>query len=92
MSKLFNADIKRIKEASLSDKLVIFVGAGVSANSGIPSWGALIEDLKKELSQNFVSDNTDYLKVAQIYKNYRGEKESILLADIENKLSNKFDE
>lgn len=77
MSELFNADIRRIKEASLSDKLVVFVGAGVSMNSGIPNWFTLIEELKKELPTNVTSRTTDYLKIAQIYKNYRGEKEYI---------------
>ena len=31
--------IKHIKEAQRNNRLVIFVGAGVSKNSGIPMWG-----------------------------------------------------
>ena len=31
--------IRRIKEASKNGKLVMFIGAGVSALSGYPNWG-----------------------------------------------------
>ena len=37
------ANIKRIQEASRNGRLVLFVGAGVSKNSGVPMWGELIE-------------------------------------------------
>lgn len=77
MEQLFIADIKRIKEASLNGKLVIFVGAGISANSGIPNWNTLIENLQKELPKSIAETENDKLKIAQLYKNYREQKEYI---------------
>ena len=34
--------IKEVKKAQDNDRLVIFVGAGVSANSKLPNWSQLI--------------------------------------------------
>ena len=42
--------IRRIKEASKNGKLVMFIGAGVSALSGYPNWGGLIDII---LMKNF---------------------------------------
>lgn len=75
MENLFKSDIKQIKEASLANKLVIFVGAGVSSNSGIPSWPELIENLKIELPKQVNDTENDQLKIAQLFKNYRDKKE-----------------
>lgn len=69
-----NADIKRLHEAYKSRNLVIFVGAGVSMNSGLPSWWKLISKLIDELPEKYKIDD-DKLKIAQIYKYNRGEKE-----------------
>ncbi len=41
--------IKEIQKAQEDDRLVIFVGAGVSKNSGIPSWWELIKKFADEL-------------------------------------------
>lgn len=43
-------------------------------NSGVPSWGQLIESLKNELPSS-LKDETDSLKIAQLYKEVRGHKE-----------------
>ena len=57
-----------IKRAQENNQLVIFVGAGVSANSGIPTWGELIEkkaakieydNKEKELEQDSSSFHID---------------------------------
>ena len=45
MNNVQLSNILHIQEASKQDKLVIFVGAGVSTNSGVPMWGKLIESL-----------------------------------------------
>lgn len=66
--------LKNIQIASHTDRLVLFVGAGVSANSGVPTWKQLIDEMKKELPDS-ISYETDDLKVAQAYKDIRGEKE-----------------
>ena len=76
MDSIQLANIKRISEASKSNRLVVFVGAGVSMNSEIPSWNELIQALKKELPSN-LKDETDDLKTAQLYKDSRGHKEYI---------------
>ena len=70
MSDIENLQIsnaRRIYEASRNNDLVVFVGAGVSANSGIPNWEDLILEFKKSLPDS-VHDEHDYLKVAQLYK------------------------
>ena len=72
MDKLQLSHIKHIKVASLQGRLVIFVGAGVSANSGVPTWSTLMKEMKNELG---LDDETDDLKIAQLYKDARGEKE-----------------
>ncbi|MFP5039951.1 SIR2 family protein [Parasediminibacterium sp. JCM 36343] len=71
----FYADIKQISKAIKANKLVVFVGAGVSMNAGVPSWVQLIEQLKKELPEN--KSENDYLKIAQLYKLSRKPKEYI---------------
>ena len=51
MNNVQLSNILHIQEASKQDKLVIFVGAGVSTNSGVPMWGKLIESLKQDLPE-----------------------------------------
>ena len=68
------ANIKRIQEASRSGRLVLFVGAGVSANSGVPTWGTLIDKMREELPEAIKAEKDD-LKVAQLYKDSRESKE-----------------
>lgn len=69
--------IKRIREAIDRSKLVVFVGAGVSMNSKLPSWSGLIKRLASSMgidsNRNFNSE--DYLRIAQYYYNQRGMKE-----------------
>lgn len=70
-------DIRKIKEAIENNKLVIFVGAGVSIGAGLPSWGALVEEYKKRLdlseADKYLPES--YLKIPQYYYNKRGFKE-----------------
>ena len=72
MDKLQFSNILHIKEASKQGRLVIFVGAGVSNNSGVPTWSKLIREMKDECG---AEQETDELKIAQLYKDARGEKE-----------------
>ena len=76
--------IKNIQKAIENNKLVIFVGAGVSRNSGIPTWAELIKELAKDLGikakgtdskGNEVFSNDEFLKIPQYYFNERKEKE-----------------
>lgn len=68
------SNLQNIQRASRENRLVVFVGAGVSMNSGIPSWNKLIEEMKKDLPKSF-SEETDALKIAQIYEDSHGHKE-----------------
>ncbi|MCI7485467.1 MAG: SIR2 family protein [Helicobacter sp.] len=45
----FNTSIKNIKKALDENYLSIFAGAGISANSDLPTWSKLIEDISKDL-------------------------------------------
>lgn len=49
MDNITKSHIKQIKQAMRQNKLVIFAGAGVSKSAGVPLWGELIDELKKEL-------------------------------------------
>ena len=62
-----------LHEAAIQNKLVVFVGAGVSANSGVPTWNSLTDAFKDELPDSIKKEN-DCLKVAQIYKATYGDK------------------
>ena len=74
MDNITRSHIEQIQQASKQNRLVIFVGAGVSANSGVPLWTDLINSLKISLP-DYVNEDTDSLKIAQLYKELRGEKE-----------------
>ena len=41
--------LKYIRKAQENNQLVIFVGAGVSANSNIPSWKNLVREIAEEI-------------------------------------------
>lgn len=43
-------NITHIKNALENEKLVIFVGAGISKNSGVPTWGHLVREYAKKLN------------------------------------------
>lgn len=74
MDKEQLSNLLHIQKASRENRLVIFVGAGVSANSGIPTWNKLVNAFKEELPVR-LSQETDALKIAQLYKDSRGHKE-----------------
>ncbi len=73
MDKKFKNNISFVKKAINNDKLVVFAGAGVSKDSGIPLWDELIEDIKGYLNEEI--EENDPLKIAQILYNEKGEKE-----------------
>lgn len=75
MNEQFIKNIQVLKNAIADRKLVVFAGAGVSFDSGVPSWGELVDDLRKEIS--IPKDETDFLRIAQMYYNERQQKEFI---------------
>ncbi len=76
--------ILNIQKAIENNKLVVFVGAGVSKNSGIPTWYELVHQLAQDLGLNAKAHDLggldfwggdDFLKIPQYYFNEREEKE-----------------
>lgn len=68
--------LKRLTKALDESRLVIFVGAGISKNSNLPSWNDLIKPMAEKLGINSNSklDNMDFLKIPEIL--YHQDKES----------------
>ena len=66
MEENYNLSITQLKNSIKENSLVLFVGAGISANSNLPTWDELIQSLKKEL--NLPEERTDSpLRIAQYY-------------------------
>lgn len=64
-----------IRKAQTEKQLVLFVGAGASADSGMPLWPDAVRKIAEKLS---ISENDklyDTLKIPQYYYNARGKKE-----------------
>lgn len=51
--------IKEVKKAQDNDRLVIFVGAGVSANSKLPNWSQLIADIADKIGYKGICDKCE---------------------------------
>lgn len=79
-----NLMINEIINAMNDDSLVVFVGAGVSANSGLPTWNKLIDQLRLDLGIEL--EKEDNLKVAQFYYDTWGKQKYL------QKISDIFDE
>lgn len=73
-----NEILKDIDRWRKNNKLSVFVGAGVSRLSGLPTWSDLIKLMLKEMPDlKYEEDklsSDDYLKIAQIYFNTYGEE------------------
>lgn len=61
-------------DAHRTSRLILFVGAGVSANLGLPNWGALIDHIAKELGYDpkIFSTYGNALALAEFYKKKKG--------------------
>ena len=66
MEENYSLSVSQIKRSIKENSLILFVGAGISANSNLPTWGELIQSFKKELDLPD-DDSNDYLRVAQYY-------------------------
>lgn len=44
--------IEKIKQINSNNNLVIFVGAGVSRNSGVCSWWELVKEIAEKIGEN----------------------------------------
>ncbi len=76
MDKFTQTSIKIIKKAMEQNRLVIWIGAGVSANSGYPSWQYLVKEFADDLGINSNDNSIEtLLRIPQIYYYERGHKE-----------------
>ncbi len=76
-----NETLHILKEAKDNNRLVLFVGAGISRNSGMPSWDETIDKIATKLPS--INKPYDSLKIPQFYYNSRGKKEyTQLMRDI----------
>lgn len=65
-----------IQEAQENNQLVLFVGAGASIASGMPSWSDALNKIKKRLGyEEERAIPNDPLKIPQYYFNQRGKNE-----------------
>lgn len=74
--------IKEVREYQTKEKLVFFVGAGVSKMSDYPSWTELVLSMAEEIGYDSYSINKDgkpmlsseeFLKIPQMYYNTKHE-------------------
>lgn len=66
--------MEQLVEEYKKGKVILFVGAGVSANLGIPTWAQLIDKISSELDYDADVFKTygDYLTLAEYYKIEKG--------------------
>lgn len=74
-----NETFEKIKKYMDIDKISVFVGAGVSALSGYPSWSALVRKMSDEMGYTGENEQKDFsteelLKIPQMYYNKYKEK------------------
>ena len=66
MEENYSLSVSQIKKSINENSLILFVGAGISANSNLPTWKELIRSLENDL--NLPEEKTkDPLRVAQYY-------------------------
>lgn len=76
MEENYSLSVSQIKKSIKGNSLILFVGAGISANSNLPTWRELIQSFKKELDLPD-DDSDDYLRVAQYYYDTFGKNQYI---------------
>ncbi len=65
----FYRRIKDLKQALARQKLVIFVGAGVSRNSGLPTWGQMVQTFADRIGYPSIERLAmeEYIRIPQYY-------------------------
>ncbi|HEX6999836.1 MAG TPA: SIR2 family protein [Gammaproteobacteria bacterium] len=74
------ARIAALARAIRSRRAILFVGAGVSAGLGLPSWRALVARLGEELGydgERFIALSGDFRSLAEYYKLEKGSIEAL---------------
>lgn len=79
---MYEKELQRILTASQNNALTFFVGAGVSALSGAPTWKGLINAISDRLGQarkdEYSSD--EYLQIPQMFYYSLGENKDAAAA------------
>lgn len=68
--------VREVIESSRKNKLVFFVGAGVSTLSNYPQWWSLVDRYHDELyglKKEGIYSSEEYLRIPQIFHNVKGE-------------------
>ena len=86
MEQNYNLLKDQLVKSINDDSLVMFVGAGISSNSDLPTWKELIEAFCYDLKLEFDGE-VDYLRIAQYYYNTFGQNQ--YLKKIEEVFSSK---
>ena len=85
---MYEEELKQIIQASHNNALTFFVGAGLSALSGAPSWKGLIDKLCVELNRDkkdcYSAD--EYLQIPQMYYYSIGKEDRKYYAVIKDKI------
>ncbi|WP_037291048.1 SIR2 family protein [Saccharibacillus sacchari] len=63
-----NSFLNEFSKQTINNESSLFIGSGVSRNSGHVTWGSLFEPLAIELEIE-INENTDLYKIAQYYAN-----------------------
>ncbi len=66
---MYEKELQRILDASQNNALTFFVGAGISALSGAPTWKGLIQAISDKLGQKRKDEysSDEYLQIPQMY-------------------------
>lgn len=67
MNKIIE-QIEKIKQINLNENLVIFVGAGVSKNSGVCSWWELVKEIADKIGENKCTSSLNEKEESRIEK------------------------
>lgn len=58
--------IRELHQLNIQKKIVFFIGAGVSKNSGVPTWGDLVRHFAKQIHyEHFPLSTDDYIRIPQ---------------------------
>lgn len=66
--------LKHFSSRVTTNEASLFLGAGISRNSGLPGWGAIIEPCAQELGIALTNES-DLLEIAQYYANKHSDAE-----------------
>ena len=70
----YDSIYEQIKQASQSNQLVVFIGAGMSNNFGFPTWNGLVEEMYQELTgkkapERKIFSSDELLQIPQALRN-----------------------